>query len=291
MTIPRNHHFVSQVLIKKFLGKNKMLYTYSKKDKCIIEKLYHRFDFAKKDLNSVLDDNNKVDHKSIEDNLNKRFESGFNEHYELLLKGLKDNDHGNLEASIKYIVKMGIIGDMRTPENILETKYSILNDLGQIISHFSDDLSIGFKTYVEKNSAYKNINSVNYNEICDKVTELMGETIYSICYAPEDNYFFLPDNSSVQIRSKRETIRKLPNGKTGINNITPITTIIIPVNSHILIIAESLEISPRSKNTLNQLSKEDLILFNNLFIKHSRDKVICSNKEYLTNFINQYVNT
>jgi hypothetical protein len=215
----------------------------------------------------------------------------FSKHYELLLKGLKDDDHQNLETSVKYIVKMGIIGDMRTPQNILETKYSIFNDLEKIISHFSNDLSIGFDTYLEKNSAYKNMNSVNYNEICDKVIELMGETIYSICYAPEDNYFFLPDNSSVQIRSKRETIRELPNGKTGINTITPITTIIIPVNSCILIIAESSEISPKSKNTVNHLSIEDLILFNNLFIKHSRDKVICSNKVYLTNFINQYVNT
>jgi hypothetical protein len=291
MSIPKNHHFVSKVLIKKFLGNDKMLYTYSKKDRCINEKPYHRFDFAEKDLNSVIDDNGELDRKSIEDNLNKYFESGFNKHYDLLIKGLEGNNFNDLQISAEYLIRMGIIGDMRTPENILETKYSIFSSLGKIINHFDDDLSNGFNSYIKKNSVYKNMTSVDYNEICDKVMELMGETIYSICYAPKNNYFFLPDNSSIQIRSKRETIRKLPNGQNGINTITPITTVIIPINSQILIIAESLEISPRSKNTINQMSKDDIILFNNLFIKHSRDKVICSNKEYLNNFIQQYVTT
>lgn len=289
MSVPRNHHFVSQVLIKKFLDEKKTLYTYSKKDNCINEKPYGRFDFAEKDLNSFFGDNDELDHKTIEDNLNKYFENDFNKHYDLLLSGLKNNDFKNTQNSLKFLIRMGVIGEMRTLDDKLETKHIFFSSMQKVMNTFSIDENNGFNAYVKKHSTSKNVTGIDYNEICDKIIDLMGEIIYSVCYAPKDNYFFLPDNSAIQIRSKRETIRKLPNGKTAINTISPITTIIIPINSHVLIIAESLEICPKNENSVNQLSKKDLILFNKLFIEHSRDKVICKNKIYLSDFIEQYL--
>ena len=190
MSVPRNHHFVSQVLIKKFLNEKKTLYTYSKKDNCINEKTYGRFDFAEKDLNSFLDDNEELDHKTIEDNLNKHFENDFNKHYNLLLSDLKNNDFKNTQDSLEFIIRMGIIGDMRTPNHKLETKHFFFSSMQKVIDTFSIDENNGFNAYVKKNSITKTITAIDYNENCNKIIDLMGEIIYSVCYAPKDNYFY-----------------------------------------------------------------------------------------------------
>jgi hypothetical protein len=289
MSVPRNHHFVSQVLIRKFLGTNEMLYTYSKKSKSIDEKPYERFDFAERDLNSTLNENGEIDHKSVEDNLNKYFESGFNKHYDLIIEGFKNDDYSNFETSVKFLIRMGVIGDMRTREHQQEIDQALFGALDTIMENATEELKSGYNNFIEKNSIVKNKSAIDYDELCNEIIDSMGEIIYSVFIVPKDNYFFLPDNSSVVFRSKLEPDTKLDDGTILINPSRPISTVVFPINSLILIVAQSSKISSQKESGVFQLSKDALIEYNKLFINKSRDKVISLNKDYLTNFINEHI--
>lgn len=289
MSVPRNHHFVSQVLIKKFLGKNNMLYTYNKTSKNIDEKPYSRFDFAERDLNSILNDDGEIDHKSVEDNLNKHFESGFNKHYDLLLDALKNDNYENFLTSVKYLTRMGIIGDMRTLEHQLEINKALFDVLDPIMKNATDELRNGYFNFIQKTSVVIKKSTTDYDELCNGVIELMGEIIYSVFLAPKDHYFFLPDNSSIVFRSKLEPDTKLADGTILINPSMPISTVIFPINSQILIVAQSSKICTQNINGVFHLSNESTNDYNKLFIDRSREKIICSNKDYLSDFINKHV--
>jgi hypothetical protein len=289
MSIPRNHHFVSQVLIKKFLGPNDMLFTYSKKNNCIEEKKYTRHDFAERDLNSTLDDDDFIDHKSIEDSLNKNFESNFNKYYDLLIEGIEKEDYSNFLKAVHYLIRMGIIGDMRTPEHKLEIQQTIFGTFEPLMEISTSELKNEYIKLKEKISIVKYISSVDYDELCNGIIDLMGEIIFSIFLAPKDNYFFLPDNSSVVFRSQLVPDTKLSDGTILINPGRPISTVIFPINSQIVIVAQSSKICQQKENGIFQLSKEVMIDYNKLFIKRSRDKVISSNKDYLIQFIKEHI--
>ena len=233
-----------------------MLYTYSKKSQSIDAKPYSRFDFAERDLNSTLTDNGEIDHKSVEENLNKYFESGFNKHYDLLIDGLKNDDYLSFLTSVKYLIRMGIIGDMRTREHQIEMEQTLFGALKPIMEIATDELKNEYFDFIEKTSVVKNKSALDYDSLCNRIIELMGEVVYSVFLSPKDSYFFLPDNSSIVFRSKLEPDTKLDDGTVLINASMPISTVVFPINSQILIVAQSSKICPLDANGIFNLSKE-----------------------------------
>jgi len=266
-----------------------MLYTYNKKTQNVDEKVYSRFDFAERDLNSTLTDEGEIDHKSVEENLNRYFESGFNKHYDLLINGFRNDDYESFLTSVKYLIRMGIIGDMRTREHQLEMEQALFGALNPLMESATDELRNGYFDYLEKTSGVKNKAGLDYDSLCNRIIKLMGEVIYSVFLSPKDSYFFLPDNSSIVFRSKLEPDTKLNDGTVLINPSMPISTVVFPVNSQTVIVAQSSKICPLNANGVFELSKEDVIDYNKLFITKSREKIICSDKAYLMDFIKQHV--
>lgn len=289
MSIPRNHHFVSQVLIKKFLGANNNLNIYSKSENKVIIKPFERQDFAVRDLNSIISNNGEIDHKSVEDNLNLYFETEFNKYYDLLIKSIDLNDHENFVISIKYLIRMGIIGDMRTPEHQLEMQNVMFQSFGGLYEMFSDELKQEYHEFLESVSSVKNKTPLVYNELCDKILKIMGEVNYHVFKVADNNYFFLPDNTSVIHRSKLEPDIETKDGKILETPGLPISAILYPINSEIIILVESKKISSQKQNGIYQLSEKVTIDYNKLFIENSRDKVVCSNERYLKDFINKHI--
>lgn len=287
MSIPRNHHYVSQVLIRKFVDNDNNLYTYCKENSCFEEKELTRFDFAETDLNSIIDENGEIDHSSVEDTLNRHIETGFNNHYNKLIKSLESKNYTDLHESMEYLMRMGIIGDMRTPQHQIEMEHNIMEFYRMIYELAADELKSKIEHFVNSHSVVKNKFPIDYKEITDKVNELMGDKIYSIFRAPETDFFFLPDCSSIVIRSQLEDDTIL-NGKVLLNTARPIGTIIFPIDSNLIIVAQSTKICKQESHGIYELSSELVNQYNLMFLKSSRDKVICKNKEYLKTFIDKH---
>jgi hypothetical protein len=284
MSVPKNHHYLSQVLLKKFLDSEGRLNYYSKSEKRIINKEYSRFDFAESFLNSIITNEGEIDHKTVEDNLNHHFESGFNKHYESLFRALKQNDHSLITSSISYLIRMGIIGDMRTPQNQIETHEVIFGALRQISLLGDKDLQHEFEDFLLSVSHVKNKLPVDYKNLTEGIEELMGECIYSLFIANQNDFFFLPDNTSVVIRSKLEPDIVF-NGEILESMSMPIATIIYPIDSHNVIVAQSTKICPQENHGIYNLSSKVVSTYNRMFLDSSRDKVICESPDYLKEFI------
>ncbi|WP_430408926.1 DUF4238 domain-containing protein [Kordia sp.] len=288
MSIPRNHHYVSQVLIKKFLTVNKYYSYYSKLEKKVLTKRLERKDFAEKDLNSITDDKNEIDHKTIEDNLNSNFERDFNKYYHSLFKSIETNNLVLFEQSIKYLIRLGIIGDMRTREHQLETQNAILGGLSDMYDLFSDELKQEFSNIIDTQKPVKNKLPIDFNKLTDEILYNMGEINYYVFKAHKNHFFFLPDNTSIINRSKSYEDIKTDDGLTLTSPAAHITMVIYPINSKTIIATMSQKINNQYKSGTFNLSEEMTESYNYSFINNSRDKVICENEKYLNMFINKY---
>lgn len=288
MSTPKNHHFLSQVLLKKFLDSEGRLNYYSKSEKCITNKEYSRFDFAELYLNSKIDDNGDIDHKSVEDNLNINFERDFNAHYDSLITALENDDHESLTNSIKFLIRLGTIGDIRTPEHQIETQkliFGAFEEAAELLD--ANNIRQELQEFQERVSSVKNKVPVDYKKIVEQTEKLMGPCIYSIFIAAENEYFFLPDNSAVIIRSKLEPDIEF-NGEILESGSRPISTVIFPINSQTIIVSQSTKICPQKSHGIYNLKSEVVYYYNKMFLDSARDKVICANNEYLQTFISNY---
>lgn len=287
MSIPRNHHYVSQVLIRKFLDKDNNLYTYSKESGSIEEKKWSRFDFAEKDLNSTVDEFGQVEHSSVEEILNQHVETGFNNHYNKVMDAIFSNDFSELIESIKYLIRMGIIGDMRTPYRQAERQNIVLDSYRMISKRATKEIQDSLEEFESRTSDIKNKMPIDYKAIIDKTLDLMGETIYSVFEAPQSDFFFLPDCSSIVVRSQLED-DTIIDGIVFHNPTRPISTVILPINSKVVLVAQSKKICPQESHGIYKLSSNDVDEYNIMFLEKAHDKVICENKEYLNQFVSKY---
>jgi len=290
MSIPRNHHFVSQVLIKKFLNTEKRVSIFSKTENNIETRPLQRQDFAERDLNTIITEDNTIDHKSVEDDLNENFERDFNKHYDSLFQSIENNNLNLFTESIKFLIKLGIIGDMRTREHQLEAQQAILGGIGSLYEMFSGDLKAEYSSFINQTSSVKNKLPVNYSELANGILDIIGEACYCVFKAPENHHFLLPDNTSITYRSKIDPDIETEDGKTLVSLAMPITMIIYPINNKTIIVVKSKKIEGENLSGVFQLSEETTINYNLLFIKNSRDKVICGDENYLKKFIDEHLN-
>jgi hypothetical protein len=288
MSIPRNHHYVSQVLIRKFIDNFNNLYTYSKEGSCFEEKILTRFDFAEKDLNSTINKYGEVDHSTVEETLNRHIETDFNTHYDKIITAITTENYSDINTAMEYLMRMGAVGDMRTPQHQIESQNSILGTFRMLYEHSSDEIKAQIEQFENHTSGIKNKLPIDYKEISDKILEIMGEKIYSILKSPINDYFFLPDCSSVVIRSQLEEDTIL-NGELLLNPSRPIGTIIFPINSKVVIVAQSAKICPQKSHGIYDLSSETVAGYNKMFLDAARDKVICQDKDYLKHFIDRHI--
>lgn len=289
MSEPRNHHYVSQVLIRKFLDSENKLYYYDKRYGSFGETKSTRFLFSEKDLNSTINENGEVDHSSVEETLNRHFENDFNNHYDNVISAISTKNYNELTQSLAYLMRMGIVGEMRTPQQRTESQNIILGTFEMITKYATDELKEKIERSMQRTSNVKNKIPINYKEISKKVTELMGEIIYSIFEAPQD-FYLLPDCTSVVFRDQLEDDSIL-NGEVLLNLNRPIATVIFPINSKVIIVAQSAKICPQKSHGIYTLSSDTVYNYNKMFFEKSNERVVCQNKEYLKNFIEKYNNS
>lgn len=289
-----NHHYVSQVLSRKFFNSDKTTYLYNKDTGRTKIVRSTKSLFSVKYLNSKLAEDGTIDHFSTEDTLNRYFETDFNKHYNRIVAAVNaDNKIGQpvpnskeLTESIKFLIGMGIIGEMRTPWHLLDTAQKVFAPLLHIAEHATEEVRNNILGYKEMLSGFITKIPLDFKEIKDGVAKLMGETTYSIYIAPKGHYFLLPDCSSCVKRHKLVEDDVI-DGKTYLNPQMAIGNVVMPLNSKIAISANTSKLITINNGAhgMYQLKPEVANNFNVVLYEAANGGVVCENEEYLKKFV------
>lgn len=285
MNIPRNHHYVSRVLIKKFADDNGVLYYYDKQlNNFGISRSAKRI-FSERDLNTTISENDELDYSSTEEKLHKNFETNFNHFYNKLNDALENKLSDELIEAIKYLIKLGIIGESRTPHYKKRSQEAFFSLLGSVTSYSSENV----KNHFLNNKDLKYLNTIDYNEVCNGKISLMGKSYFKVLIAPAGEFILLPDCTSITLRHQLESDSYF-NGELYLNQARPISTVIMPINSKLILVAQSEKICPveyRYHGT-QEISKKYVYEYNRLLFEKANRTVICGNRDYLKEFITKY---
>lgn len=280
MSIPRNHHFVSQVHIKNFFNSREgKIFIY---DKLTINHYYKtttKSVFSEKDLNSTFN-NDTLDHISLENDLNEHFEKEFPKHIEVIQNFIIDLNYSKeVNESLTYFAKYGIIGEIRNPRHKRNLEETIFKSFSQMYELFDAKL----KTEFDEAFAYKNkikyINSTQYSEFANEVIKLMGDLVFVI-ETPKNlnDYFLLPDFCAA---NRREKINDYFNP-----DIEEIAYIGLPLSSKIYIHFYSTKIKDGIKNSgIYELDSSVVQKLNKMNYDYCESKIACEDEVYLKKFI------
>lgn len=281
MSIPRNHHYVSQIHLKQFFNEEKdSIYVYDKIKRNHYIKQTTKSLFSEKDLNTRYFEENK-DFKHLEDDLNEFFEKDFSENLSIV-KGIfgKSELDRKENYALYCFARYGVIGDMRTPRHKKAMDDALWESLGKLMPNCTPEL----KNEMEEAFAYrkevKYSNLLEYSEISEKILETMGGLIFKIIVPKnESDYFVVPDCSSITIRDKINTYFN--------PDIKEVAYIGIPLTSKMYIHffseklfkenAPSSEIKFEETDIINKLNKASFDV--------CESKIACENEDYLKKFI------
>lgn len=286
MSIPKKHHYVSEVLTKNFIDTNGKVPYYDKTKDYFALANSPKSIFWEENLNSTITPTGEIDHISVEATLNREFEQDFPKHYNLLVDALESNDYTSLIESNEYLMRMGIIGNMRTREYQIETENSIFGGLLEVTRYAVDELRESFDAYLQELSKVKNKFGTDFKQLLDGIVKIMDEIIYTIFLAPEDEYFILPDcTSSIHRSCLDDDI--IHNGKVFKSFANQIDTVIFPVSSKILLVCQAKKVCPREHHGIYELRPEIMFKYNRLLFKSAHKRVACPDKDYLNNLVNR----
>ncbi len=280
MSIPRNHHFVSQVHIKNFFNSKKgKIFIYDKLLDSHYFKTTSKSVFSEKDLNSKFDDGN-LDHISLEKDLNEHFEKDFSKHLEIVKYFLTEcNLTSEVNESLIYFAKYGIIGEIRNPRHKRNLEETIHNAFSEMYKMFTDELKKEFDEAFAYKKEVKYINAVQYSKFANEIIELMGDLIFIIETPKHDNdYFLLPDFCAANRREKINTYFN--------PDVKEIAYIGLPLNSKLYIHFYSSKIKNIKPNSgIYELDRLTVDKLNKMNYDYCESKVVCENEEYLKYFI------
>lgn len=297
MSEPRNHHYVSQTLSQNFLSEGGKLFKYDKiENRITVVKSTKRL-FSRRDLNSRINKNGEVDHKSVENELSRNFETDFPRHCENILNALNIEceiremvpNTENIHASMEYLIAMALIGPSRHPQHIREKEVAIFGTLIEIAKNAMPELQKSIYSELSRLSGVTNKVPVDFKDLSEGMLKLMGEIKYGVMRAPENHYFILPDCSAGTKRFQMPS--DFINGKEYLNPSMPIGFALMPINSKTVITAVSRGVLPEEfreqANGFYTINEETLFGYNNILFDSAYQEVVCENREYLEGFIKQ----
>jgi hypothetical protein len=225
--------------------------------------------------------NNKLDHSSLEKDLNENFENLFTKQFEIISKIVSTQviTSAFREAAIG-LTKYGIAGEIRPPATKKKTDEVIYDALfNKILPLAAPELKQNLENLKAKTEQTKYSNLINYSEFSEKVLKAMGD-INCILYVIKcDHYFFLPDRPSI---TKREKINECFNP-----DIKEIAMVGIPLSSKIFLHSESRKLRKYEDRIIELTEKNVSVIeqINHSLYSNAHKQVACENKEYFENFI------
>lgn len=282
MSIPKNHHYISQVHIKNFFNSEKdEIYLYDKKKGNFFIKKTTKSIFSEKNLNTKLN-GSTYDYSSIEEQLNKYFEKDFRSNFELVSQYIIDKKRTlEFENAIIYFAKYAVISELRTPFKKKQTDNALFNGFSIIREIGDEKLKKKFNEYFTFNNERKYSNEIDYVEFSQNVLESMGE-IYFIIETPQNDndYYFLPDFGAATSREKINTYFN--------PDIKEIAYIGIPISSKIYIHFYSSKLRSSVKcSSLIFVSSDIVFKLNKMNFDYCNKIIACESQKYLEDFIEQ----
>ncbi|WP_028980170.1 DUF4238 domain-containing protein [Sporocytophaga myxococcoides] len=282
MSLPRNHHYVSQCQIKNFFNqKEGKIYLYDKETNNFFHKTTTKTVFSETDANSKFE-NGLIDHGSLEIDLKRNFEDDFtfciNEIHDAVVKNNQVFTQ-KLYQSLIILTKYGIIGEIRHPKFKAQSDQIIGNIFKEIASHATPELKKQFKDLDNLMSQTKYSNNVIYSEFADEVLSKMGEIFFHIYYIQDEGLFILPDRSSYSHRAK---INEYFNP-----DVREIAIVDIPLSSKIFLHAKSKKMQDGSDKIilLTRQNKDFIDKVNISVLQIANKQVACESGEYLKELV------
>ncbi len=270
---------------------NGVMFKCKKEDKTVRKVKSTRSLFSQDYLNSKIGKDGKVDHISVESELNKNFETNFPKYANVIIDAV--NSIGKvvyfnlIDEAIEYIVGMALIGEARHPLRMKEAHDSILGNFKMIADIAIPDLKSEIYEYLNKVDPVNNKTPLDFNKVKNKIRARMGEAKLGVMVAPDDHYFILPDCSSA--------IQRFPvapdviEGVTYINPAMVIGSVFIPINSKILVSATSRSILDgklkQEPTTFHRIDDKLAKGFNEILYHKAYEEVACENKEFFESFL------
>ena len=283
MSIPKNHHYVSECHIDNFFNHSqKKIFYYDKKLSRFDYKITKKSIFSEEYANSRLKDG-EIDHRGLEDELNKEFETPFPRNFANIKEIINDarlfDTHIN---SLENLVKFAIININRHPtqkahfDNQIEEIFReqiISNAVPELVEQIENMFSFVGKT--------KYSNPTNYKDIADGVFELMGKITYTIFEINTNDYFILPDWYSIV-----ERVDYAPDSGARV-----VALVGIPLSSKIFLLAQSHRIIEEPNSVVKITTPNSKIVrdLNDALYRQAVKTVACESEDYLYAFINDEI--
>lgn len=229
MSIPRKHHYVPQVHIRKFKSEKGHYNLYLKKSEKILQQKSSASFFHVRDLNSTIDHNTgEVDHKTIETELGEQWDAKFSSNYQYLKNWIFESvEQGYLSTSplnhvLLFFFEYAIIGRLRRlkqTEGFNASAFDWMEGMLDIIEYLdSDEINIdGLKEKDLKQvrgyfNDFRNKADVHVNQLTEalkypvptptKANQFVPKSCSAhIFLAPQDCSFILPDTTGIFLKS------------------------------------------------------------------------------------------
>lgn len=286
MSIPINHHYVSQCHIRSFFNEqDKKVYCYDK----VLDRYYFKSttkSLFSEDYANTRIKHNKVDHQELEEQLNLFFEQDF-EKYSLnvveLAENPANNDDSKLE-SLYYLTWYGLIADVRFPtvkKSMDDGVNKLMQETAYKIRLLGDEAQAqAIEKSIEESKKTKYSNLVDYPEIAARRLGKMGELDFNIYRINTDETFLLPDIGCIQMRDR-------------INNyfnpyIQEVAIVGIPLTPKIFVFACSKKLGDTSSGvtTINDLDSGIVKSFDRQLYDFAAKTVVTSDKTQLEKIVN-----
>ena len=281
MSIPRNHHFVSQIHIKNFFNKElNEIYIYDKVLNNHYSKKTTKSLFSEKDLNTKVK-NKKKDFETLEKDLNSCFEKDFKFNTEIIQNFILNVKYSEkVNNALYYFAKYGAIAEVRNPRFKQSAEDSLTKLFDTLLPNCTPELEKQIKNSFNYRNDVKYMNAVKYSNFANDIIELMGDLVFRIEIPENENDFFLlPDFCAANVRDK---INKYFNP-----DVKETAYIGLPLTSKIYIHFYSSKIKNiEIVSDIILIDKEKVSNLNKINLEYCESKVACENENYLTEIIN-----
>lgn len=275
MSNARNHHYVSQVVIKKFVSKDsKSYFLFDKNKNMFFSKRSSKSIFSHKDLNTLINQNGHIDFNTVEEELSKKFENQFNSKYQNVVNAIETRNMSEISKNVELLLMGALISNFKTPAGKV-SKDLVLNNVLSVLG-LNKNIFIPFSRLSEYQNSYFNL--------AKGMFDLMGEIVISIYIAPLDCYYFLSDTYSANLRIEDEDII-VDNEIEYVQRLNPVSVAMFPINSRFLIVCQSKRCSPVQESKIYSADAEMVKGFNRVFYNYAVSTILCENEEYLSTFI------
>lgn len=229
MSVPKNHHYVSQCHQREFFNtETGRIYLYDKKRDNFYNKQSTKRLFSEDYLNTKTT-NGRIDHRTLEYELKALFEDDFAVHVKKVKSFIqsKEDMQGGYEA-LCWLMLLGILGELRHPD----FKYSLDKAMTalelDVLSVATGLTKEEIAEYIIKKRKTPYGNELSYITTALRILERM-EPLDFVIYSIESNdHFLLPDTSSIQ---RRGQLKNYPN-----QLVKEIIQVGIPVTDKIFIL-------------------------------------------------------